>query len=223
MNAQEILQSQIQLDFRSDIISALTTGDGINPQVSTELNKLTSKKSYLIQQLGNQWVNRGMATFFPPSKIFEINLAHFVKLEEKGKFDSVARQSKLSEKNLILETGYANYGFDPTTRKFSYLVSFNKDPSLVFGRFETITEVDPNNQSVNFFATLRKYIDEFKQLHFLDTHITQVFLHFSKTFYLKTLLPFPGSAIVPIYFLRPYCHWETPKLKSSRSEMHLVI
>ena len=161
--------------------------------------------------------------FLPPSKIFEINLAHFVKLEEKGKFDSVARQSKLSEKNLILETGYANYGFDPTTRKFSYLVSFNKDPSLVFGRFETITEVDPNNQSVNIFATLRKYIDEFKQLHFLDTHITQVFLHFSKTFYLKTLLPFPGSAIVPIYFLRPYCHWETPKLKSSRSEMHLVI
>ena len=63
MNAQEILQSQIQLDFRSDIISALTSGDGINPQVSTEWNKLTSKKSYLIQQLRNQWDNRGTAAF----------------------------------------------------------------------------------------------------------------------------------------------------------------
>ena len=80
MNAQEILQSQIQLDFRSDIISALTIRDGINPQVSSELNKLTSKKSYLIQQLRNQWDNRGTAAFFPPSKIFEINLAHYVKL-----------------------------------------------------------------------------------------------------------------------------------------------
>ena len=101
---------KLQLDFRNDIIGALTTGDGINPQVSTELNKLTSKKSYLIQQLRNQWDNRGTAAFFPPCKIFEINLAHFVKLKEKGKFDSVARQTKLSEKNLILLYGYANYG-----------------------------------------------------------------------------------------------------------------
>ena len=91
-------------------------------------------------------MNRGTATFFPPSKIFEINLGHFIKLEEKGKFDSVAKQSKLSEKNLILETGNANFGFDPTTRKFSYLVAFNKDPSVVFRRFEKITEVEPNSQ-----------------------------------------------------------------------------
>ena len=82
---------RLQLDFRNDIIGAHTTGDGINPQVSTELNKLTSKKSYLIQQLRNQWVNRGTATFFPPSKICEINLAHFVKLEEKGKFEQLCQ------------------------------------------------------------------------------------------------------------------------------------
>ena len=70
MNAQEILQSQIQLDFRSDIINALTVGDGKNAEVSSEMNKLTSKKSYLIQQLRNQWDNRGTVAFFPPSKIF---------------------------------------------------------------------------------------------------------------------------------------------------------
>ena len=171
MNAQEILQSQIQLDFRSDISNALTIRDGINAQVSTELNKLTSKKSYLIQQLRNQWDNRGTVSFFPPSTIFVINLAHYVKLEEKGNFDSVARQTKLSEKNLILESGFANFGFDPTTRKFSYQVSFTKDPSVGFRRFETITKVEPNSQSVNIFAALRKYIEEFKKLHMLDTHI----------------------------------------------------
>ena len=60
MNAQEILQSQIQLDFCSDIINALTVGDGINAEVSSESNKLTSKKSHLIQQLRNQWDDRGV-------------------------------------------------------------------------------------------------------------------------------------------------------------------
>ena len=132
MNAQEILRNQIQLDFSSDIINALTVGDGINAEVSSELNKLTSKKSFLIQQLRNQWDDRGTTAFFPPLKIIEINLAHYVKVEDKGKFDSVARQTKLSEKNLILESGFANFGFDPTTKTFSYQVSFTKDMSVIF-------------------------------------------------------------------------------------------
>ena len=84
-----------------------------------------------------------------------INLAHYVKLEEKGKFNDIARQTKISEKNLILESGY-------TTKTFSYEVSFTKDPSVVYRRFEVITEVEPKSQSVNIFATLRKYIAELK-------------------------------------------------------------
>ena len=44
MNAQEILQSQLQSDFKNDIVSALTVNGGINQEVSTELQKLTSKK-----------------------------------------------------------------------------------------------------------------------------------------------------------------------------------
>ena len=70
----------------------------------------------------------------------------------------------MSEKNLILESGFANFGFDPTTKTFSYKVSFTKDPSVVFRRFETITEVEPNSQSVNIFATLRKYIEDTSSL-----------------------------------------------------------
>ena len=127
-------------------------------------------------------MNRGTANYLPPSTIYEINLGHIAKLEERGKFDSGTRQSKLSEKNLILKTGYSNFGFDPTTRKFSYLVAFNRDPSLIFKRFENITIVEPNSASVNIFSTLKKYIAEFKTLHLLDSHICQVFLHFAKTF-----------------------------------------
>ena len=99
-----------------------------------------------------------MSTFLPPAKIIEINLAHQAKLEDKGKFHDISRQTKISERNLILESGYANFGFDPTTKKFTYQVSFTKDPSMVYKRFEVITEVEPNSQSVNVFATLRKYI-----------------------------------------------------------------
>ena len=72
MKAQEILQSQIQLDFRNDIIGALTSNGGINQQVSTELTKLTSKKSFLIQQLRDLCLNRGTANFFPLSKVLDI-------------------------------------------------------------------------------------------------------------------------------------------------------
>ena len=43
MIAQEILQNQIELDFRSDILDALMVGGGINAQVSSELSKLTNK------------------------------------------------------------------------------------------------------------------------------------------------------------------------------------
>ena len=61
-------------------------------------------------------------------------------------------------------------------------MAFNRDPSLVFRRFENITEVEPNSGSVNIFATLRKYVKEFGELHLLDSHISQVFLHLAKTF-----------------------------------------
>ena len=219
MNAQEILQRQIQLNFRSDIINALTVGDGINAEVSSELNKLTSKKSYLIQQLRNQWDDRGTAAFFPPSKIIEINLAHYVKLEDKGKFDNVARQTKLSEKNLILESGFANFGFDPTTKTFSYQVSFTKDPLVVFRRIETITEVEPNSQSVNIFATLRKYIEEFKKLHMLDSHICQILLHFSKTFLPQNFFLSCDLEITPTCSLRHCSRLEIRRSKSSKLGM----
>ena len=105
MNAQEILQDQIQLDFRSDILNALTVGGDINDQVSTELSKLSNRESYLVQELKKECEDRGSSTFFPPSKIIEINLAHYVKLEKKGKFNNIARQTKISERNLILESG----------------------------------------------------------------------------------------------------------------------
>ena len=51
MNAQEILQDQIQLDFRMDLLNALCLGGGINDQVSSELGKLSNKKMYLVEKL----------------------------------------------------------------------------------------------------------------------------------------------------------------------------
>ena len=72
MNAQKVLQSQLQSDFHNNIVSALTVNGGINQAVSTELHKLTSKKSFIINDLRDLWLNRGTANFLPPSKIYEI-------------------------------------------------------------------------------------------------------------------------------------------------------
>ena len=51
MNCQEILQNQLASDFKNDIVVALTSNGGINPAISTELQKLTSKKNFLIKEL----------------------------------------------------------------------------------------------------------------------------------------------------------------------------
>ena len=120
MNAQDILQDQIQLDFRTDILNALTVGGGINDRVSSELSKLSNRKSHLVQQLRKDLEDRTSSTFLPPTKIIKINLAHYTKLEEKDKFNDIARQTKISKRNLILESGYTNFGFNPTTKTFSY-------------------------------------------------------------------------------------------------------
>ena len=170
------------VDWHHELSGNFTVNGGINQTVSTELHKLTSKKNFLINELRDLWLNRGTANYLPSSTIYEINLSHVTKLEERNKFDTDIKQAKLSEKNLILETGYSNFGFDPTTRKFTYLVAFNPDPSVIFKRFDTITIVKPNSNSVNIFSTLKKNIEEFKTLHLLDHHICQVFLYFSKTY-----------------------------------------
>ena len=80
MNAQEILHDQIQLDFCTDLLSALSLGGGINDQLSSELGKLSNKKSYLVEQLKKLWEDRGSVGFFPPSKVIELNLELYVKL-----------------------------------------------------------------------------------------------------------------------------------------------
>ena len=182
MNCQEILQNQLASDFKNDIVVALTSNGGINPAISTELQKLTSKKNFLIKELRELWLNRGTSNFLPAATIYEINLSHATKLEDKQKFDLASRQAKLSEKNLILEISFTNYGFNPTTRKFDYKVAFNKDPSVLFRRFDTLTVIEPNSLSVNIFSTLKKFLKEFQALHLLDVHITQIFLHFAKAY-----------------------------------------
>ena len=131
MNCQEILQSQLQADFKNDIVSALTANGGINQAISTKLQKLTSKKNFLINELRDLWLNRGTANYLPSSTIYEINLSHVTKLEERNKFDTGTKQAKLSEKNLILEVSYSNFGFDPTTRKFVIPVSSSRDLTLL--------------------------------------------------------------------------------------------
>ena len=162
MNCQEILQHQLANDFKNDIVVALTSNGGINPAISTELQKLTSKKNFLIKELRELWLNRGTSNFLPAATIYEINLSHATKLEDKQKFDLASKQAKLSEKNLILEVSFTSYGFNPTTRKFDYKVAFNRDPSVLFRRFDTLTVIEPNSLSVNLFSTLKKFLKEFK-------------------------------------------------------------
>ena len=87
MNCQEILQTQLQSDFKNDIVVALTSNGGINPAISSELQKLTSKKNFLIKELRDLWLNRGTANYLPAATIYEINLSHATKLEDKNKFD----------------------------------------------------------------------------------------------------------------------------------------
>ena len=182
MNCQEILQHQLANDFKNDIVVALTSNGGINPAISTELQKLTSKKNFLIKELRELWKDRGTSNFMPAATIYEINLSHATKLEDKQKFDLASKQAKLSEKNLILEVSFTSFGFNPTTRKFDYKVAFNRDPSVLFRRFDTLTVIEPNSLSVNLFSTLKKFLKEFKELHLLDEHITQIFLYFSKVY-----------------------------------------
>ena len=86
MNCQEILQTQLQSDFKNDIVLALTSNGGINPAISSELQKLTSKKNFLIKELRDLWLNRGTANYLPAATIYEINLSHATKLEDKNKF-----------------------------------------------------------------------------------------------------------------------------------------
>ena len=68
MNAQDILQDQIQFDFRADILNALTIGGGINDRVSAELSKLSNKKSHLINQLKKRVGRQGCVYFSPTCK-----------------------------------------------------------------------------------------------------------------------------------------------------------
>ena len=70
MNCQEILQTQLQSDFKNDIVLALTSNGGINPAISSELQKLTSKKNFLIKELRDLWLNRGTANYLPAATIY---------------------------------------------------------------------------------------------------------------------------------------------------------
>ena len=70
MNCEEILQSQLQADFKNDIVSALTVNGRINQTVSMELHKLTSKKNFLINELRELWLDRGTANYLPSSTIY---------------------------------------------------------------------------------------------------------------------------------------------------------
>ena len=56
MNAQEILQDQFQLDFKTDLPDALNVGGGIYAHVSNELGKLTNKLRLSWAKLSHHWV-----------------------------------------------------------------------------------------------------------------------------------------------------------------------
>ena len=46
MNCQEILQNQLQSDFKNDIVLALTSNGGINPAISSELQNYQVKRTF---------------------------------------------------------------------------------------------------------------------------------------------------------------------------------
>ena len=51
MNPSKILNEQFQLDFKSDLLSALNAAGTLDAQVVSELGKLTNKKTFLVTEL----------------------------------------------------------------------------------------------------------------------------------------------------------------------------
>ena len=76
MNPSDILNQQFQLDFKSDLLSALNAAGTLDAQVVTELGKLSDKKTFLVAELKKAWEDRGTLGYYTPAKIIEMNLEH---------------------------------------------------------------------------------------------------------------------------------------------------
>ena len=113
----------------------------MDDRVKTECGKLSSKKN-----LKKAWEDRGADTCLTTGKIIDINLEHSKKLEESGKIEGheISKQTRISDRNLVIESAFTNWGFDPVKKTLSHPVEFTKDPSVVFKRFEILVVQGPN-------------------------------------------------------------------------------
>ena len=99
-------------------------------------------------------------------------------------------ESKLSEKNLIVEVSGTSFGFNAATGRFDHQVVWSKDVSLLFRKFDNLVDYEQNSGSVNILSTLKHFVLEMKSLHLEDAEIIQLFLHFAKNY-----LPHSYSAL----------------------------
>ena len=103
-----------------------------------------------MDELKKAWNNRKAGTYFTTGKIIEINLEHVKKLDDSKKIQGhkISKQTKLSDRNLVIELAFTNWGFDPVKKTFAYEVEFTKDPSLVVKRFDILDQQEPMSQIV---------------------------------------------------------------------------
>ena len=191
MDAATVLCQVDQEQFKQDVITALTSGqEPLDPNVTNALNKLSRKKSYKLDELRDLFHDRGHESYFEPNEIIESVIEQRRQINEVKLYSQVMDESKLSEKNLIVEVSGANFGFNAATGKFDQKVVWSKDVSLLFRKFENLVDYEQNSGSVNILSTLKHYLLEMKRLHLEDSEITQLFLYFAKKY-----LPHSYSAL----------------------------
>ena len=191
MDAATVISQVNQKQFKQDVITALTSGQGpLDPNVINALNKLSRKKSYKLNELRDLFHDRGHESYFEPNEIIESVIEQRRKITDVKLYSQVMDGSKLSEKNLIVEVSRASFGFNAATGKFDQKVVWSKDISLLFRKFDNLVVCEQNSVSVNVLSTLKHYLLEIKRLHLEDVEIIQLLLYFAKNY-----LPHSYSAL----------------------------
>ena len=98
-STSNLLLSTAQNEFKEDILKSLLLDDNINVNVRQSLEKLSNKWNFKLEELRNDWLNRGGPDYLTIRQVIENNVQFRAEqnqiIEEKND-----RLISLSEKNL---------------------------------------------------------------------------------------------------------------------------
>ena len=69
-----LLLSTAQNEFKEDILRSLLLNDGINVNVKQLLEKLSIKRNFKLEELRNDWLNRGGPDYLTIRQVIENNV-----------------------------------------------------------------------------------------------------------------------------------------------------